>query len=267
MNEQKGDALRPIEIGKSAAVESGLWIKEQFFCKNIQNITKKAKNDFVTYVDVESERKIKKEILAYYPDHEVLGEEEGLAGSGKSYRWIVDPLDGTANFIQKIPHFSISIALLQEQEPIAAVVYNPITEELFTAEKGQGAFLNDEKISVSQVHDLSDSFAATGFPFKSQNLTENYSNTFKHLFQSIKGMRRCGSAALDLAYLAAGRYDFFWEALLMPWDYAAGSLLITESGGKITDFNGNQLNWNSSSVLASNRKLYEPVKNIINRFF
>lgn len=232
-------------------------------------ITKKKKNDLVTHVDKASEALIIKEILKKYPDHKILAEESASQLediSGEKYIWIIDPIDGTTNFSHGLPQYSISIAVMKisskktsknyeylDGEIIVGVVYAPKLGELFYAEKGKGAYLNGKKIKTSGIKTLEDSLLVTGFPptRKEENL-----KYFAKMINKCQAVRRLGSAALDLAYIACGRFDGYWEFGLHPWDIAAGSLLVKEAGGKVTDTNGNLLDLFGKDILATNKKTH-----------
>ena len=199
--------------------------------------TLKARNDWVSIADGESEQVIAASLKERFPDDAVLGEESGL--SGRSARtWIVDPLDGTSNYLQRFPVWSISIGLQAGEDIVAGVVYEPLRDLLFTAERGAGAFRNGRRMHVSEQGTVEGSFLATGFPFRAQQFVDIYTAVFKDVISVSKGVRRAGSAALDLAYTADGIFDGFFELHLAPWDVAAGSLLIAEAGGVVSDFSG-----------------------------
>jgi myo-inositol-1(or 4)-monophosphatase len=200
----------------------------------------KARNDWVSAADRESEAAIFAFISEQRPDDLCLGEESGMSEGTSSRTWIVDPLDGTSNYLQHFPFWSVSIALRREKEMIAGVIYEPLRDLFFTAEKGAGAFRGGERMRVSSHDRVEASFLATGFPFRAQEYVETYVAIFTDVIRVSKGVRRAGSAALDLAYTAAGVFDGFFEMHLSPWDVAAGSLLVTEAGGVVTDFSGGQ---------------------------
>src|SRR3990167_711470 len=198
-------------------------------------VTSKGNKDFVTDVDRLVEEEIIRTIQKSYPDHAILAEESGkLAGS--DYCWIIDPIDGTTNFIHGFPQFSISIALKQKNQLEVGLVYDPLRNELFTAAHGRGAHLNDRRIRVSGVKNLKDALVGTGFPVRNLSSVKSYLKMFEEMLEQSSGLRRAGSAALDLAYVAAGRLDAFWESGLGIWDIAAGALLIQEAGGMICDY-------------------------------
>lgn len=203
-----------------------------------EEINTKQASDFVTRVDKESEDLILTTIRSRYPDHHFLAEETVHDEDAGQYRWIIDPLDGTTNFIHSYPVFSVSIALQHKGEVILGLVYDPLRDELFSAEKGKGSFLNGKRIRTSSNTEMRNSLIATGFPFRQKDVIDEYLLLFKKIFYKVSDIRRAGSAALDFANLACGRCDGFFEIGLSPWDIAAGSILITEAGGTITDFGG-----------------------------
>src|SRR3954454_13697095 len=197
----------------------------------------KARNDWVSAADRESEAAINEFLAQERPDDATLGEETGSSGTSANGRcWIIDPLDGTSNYLQHFPVWSVSIALKQGDEMIAGVVHEPLRDLFFTAERGAGAFRNGNRMRVSDQAGVGASFVATGFPFRAQQFVHTYVEIFEDVIRIAKGVRRAGSAALDLAYTAAGVFDGFFEMHLSPWDVAAGSLLVTEAGGVVTDF-------------------------------
>ena len=201
------------------------------------NIVEKQQLDFVSEVDKLAEAEIIKELRRAYPDHAILAEESGATGKGP-LTWVIDPLDGTHNYLRGIPHFSVSIALLEKGVPIHAVVFDPLRDELYTASKGDGAYINDRRMRVSKRENLGGAMIATGFPFRQrEHLTAQLDMT-RALLGQAEDIRRSGSAALDLAYVAAGRYDGYFEIGLKPWDMAAGVLLVHEAGGRYCDFAG-----------------------------
>ncbi|WP_462157293.1 inositol-1-monophosphatase [Pseudoalteromonas sp. GB56] len=227
-------------------------------CEDLSKVeaTQKGSNDFVTSVDKEAEAVIRETILKAYPNHSIVGEELGQHnGSDADYQWVIDPLDGTTNFIKDIPHFAVSIALKVKGRIEQAVVYDPIRGELFTASRGQGAQLNSKRIRVSNAKDLSGTVLATGFPFKQKHHMDAYLEAFKALFVHTADIRRAGSAALDMAYVAAGRVDGFFEIGLKPWDTAAGQLLVKEAGGLVMDFAGGANFEKSGNIVCGSPKL------------
>ena len=226
--------------------------------------SEKNQNDFVTQVDKLSEEMIIEEIQKAYPTHTIIAEESGKhQKNNDDYCWIIDPLDGTRNFMHGFPQFAISIAIAKKNTIEFGVIYDPIRQELFTATRGQGAYLNNRRMRVSQTKNLAQALIGTGFPFHDKQQVKNYLSTFETIFTSCGDIRRTGSAALDLAYVAAGRLDGFWESDLEIWDIAAGSLMIQEAGGLITDFQGGKKYLDSGCVIAANTKVHpELMQNI-----
>jgi myo-inositol-1(or 4)-monophosphatase len=215
----------------------------------------KEKNDFVTEVDRNAEQLIINTLKQAFPDHSIMAEESGKSGAG-DYQWIIDPLDGTTNFLHGFPQFAVSIALKHKNKLILGVVYDPLRQELFTASAGDGAYLNNRRIRVSKQMGLQGALLGTGFPYKDQQHIDTYLAMFKSLFPDTAGIRRAGSAALDLAYVACGRLDGFWEIGLSAWDMAAGALLIREAGGIITDFSAEENYLEKGHVIAGNPKVF-----------
>lgn len=219
-------------------------------------IESKQRNDFVSEVDKQAEHAIIDILKRAYPDHHFLGEESGDTGSELSeYRWIIDPLDGTTNFLHSLPHYAVSIALEYQGRLELGVIYNPSNQELFTAERGGGAFLNNRRIRVAGLRSLEGALLGTGFPFRADQDVERYLKTFRALHGPLSGIRRAGSAALDLAYVASGRLDGFWEFGLLPWDMAAGILMVREAGGIVIDFSGKEEFMATGNVIAANPKI------------
>jgi myo-inositol-1(or 4)-monophosphatase len=224
----------------------------------------KQASDFVTRVDRDSEQIIIDTIKKKFPHHHFLAEEsfkevETSYETNGSYRWVVDPLDGTTNYIHGYPAFSVSIALQHKGEIILGVILDPLRNELFTAEKGIGGFLNGRPISVSSVRTLKEGLLTTGFPFRRKHLIDAYLQLFKNLFQKVSDIRRAGSAALDLAHLACGRCDGFFEIGLSPWDIAAGSILIREAGGVVSDFGGGADHLSTGNIVAGTPALHKKI--------
>lgn len=211
----------------------------------------KGENDFVTRADHESEAAVAGLIRARHPDHHLLGEEGGVhAGGSGDVQWILDPLDGTTNFLQGLPVFSVSIGCRLGRDLVAAAVYEPLTGDLFTATRGDGAYWNDRPMRTSGRQGLAGAFLATGYPFRAKAALDLYLAVFREVFLEARAVRRCGSAALDLAYTAAGVYDGFFEFRLSPWDVAAGALLIQEAGGALCDLDGGDSFLEQGNLLA-----------------
>ncbi|GAB1037520.1 inositol-1-monophosphatase [Shewanella algae] len=240
-----------LTIAVRAARAAGQTIMRAYTELDRIEVDAKGVNDFVTSVDKEAEAAIIYQIRKSYPDHSIVGEENGEnRGTNQDYLWIVDPLDGTNNFVNGVPHFAVSIAMQYKGKTEVAVVYDPIRDELFSAVRGKGAKLNDFRIRVNNVSDLGASLVATGFPFKARQHTETYMKLFGETFSLCADLRRAGSAALDLAYVAAGRVDAFFELGLKPWDIAAGDLIVREAGGTVTDFSGGHNYLLSGNIVA-----------------
>lgn len=220
-------------------------------------VSRKGPGDFVTAADLRAEQTLFEELLRARPGYGFHGEERGLVeGTDKTHVWIVDPIDGTTNFMHGIPHFASTVALVREGVIVAGVTYNPIANELFWAEKGKGCYLNDKRLRVAARQRLDDCLIATGVPFIGKTGHAQFLKELHQLTQRVAGIRRYGSAALDLAWVAAGRYDGFWERDLKSWDVAAGELMITEAGGKITSIDAEGPSWQSGQVLAANLDLH-----------
>ena len=239
-----------------AALKSGYFIKKSV--GKINTISYKGRDNIVTDIDKRSERIIIDMILASFPDHSILSEEKGRIDSSSVYRWIIDPLDGTTNFAHAFPFFSVSIALEESGKVIMGVVYDPLRDELFFAQSGKGAYLNNKRIRVSGVKKLSASFLATGFSYGITRKDKNILN-FRRLLLKTMAIRRAGSAALDLSYVACGRFDGFWEMDLKPWDSAAGYLIVKEAKGTVTKFDGSEYSIYDRNILASNGKLHHSI--------
>jgi len=231
----------------------------------IKRVDYKGAVNLVTEMDFRSEKIIVSEIRKKYPGHGFLAEEKAQRRTASPFRWIIDPLDGTTNYAHGFPVYCISIALEKEGDIIWGVVYDPSRDELFTAQKGKGARLNGRKIAVSSTARLSRSLLATGFPYDLRESRVNNFDHFRNFACRVHAVRRCGSAALDLCYVAAGRFDGFWEMKLGPWDLAAGSLMVAEAGGRVTDFEGRPLGLDGRRVLASNSRIHREMIKILRR--
>ena len=240
-----------------AARLAGKIIVENLGKLSKEDIHLKQSSDFVTRVDKESEEIIITTIREIFPHHHFLAEESLNQVGTDQYRWIIDPLDGTTNFIHGYPVFSVSIALEYQREIILGVIFDPLRDELFTAEKGRGAFLNKHPIKVSAVRDIEYSMIATGFPFRRKEFIDLYLELFKKVFLKVSDLRRAGSAALDLAYLACGRCEGFFEIGLSPWDIAAGEIMIREAGGIVTDFGGGGDYLSTGNIVAGTPLIHE----------
>lgn len=226
----------------------------------------KARNDWVSRADRESEAAIIEALHARFPDDGILAEEGGRKSDSSGRTWIIDPLDGTSNYLQHFPIWSISIGLQQGDEIIAGVIYEPLRDIIFSAERGAGAFRDGERMRVSGQSSVEGSFLATGFPFRAQSYVAVYCAIFEDVISLAKGVRRAGSAALDLAYTAAGIFDGFFEIHLAPWDIAAGSLMITEAGGLVTDFSGGRRWFQRGNIVGATPALHPELISIIGRY-
>ena len=227
-------------------------------------VRSKRKNDFVTEVDNAAEEAIIGVLRDAYPDHGFLAEESGETESKREYVWVIDPLDGTTNFLHGVPQYCVSIALMQKGIAQQAVVFDPNRNELFTASKGAGAFLNDRRIRVSRTDKVEEALVGTGFPFREFSNVDDYLRMLKNVMAGTAGLRRPGAAALDLAWVGAGRYDAFFEMGLSPWDMAAGALIVREAGGLVADFGGNDRFLESGRVVAANGKIFAAFLKLLN---
>ncbi len=238
-----------LNIAVRAARSAGQVILRHMDRLDTLQVSEKHRNDFVTEVDRLAEQAIIRTIHKAYPGHAIQAEESGRSGEDR-HLWIIDPLDGTTNFVHGFPHFGVSIALQTDGRLEQAVVYDPVREEIFTASRGAGAQLNNKRLRLDPRRKLARALLGTGFPFRAREHLDTYLATFRALFGEVADIRRAGSAALDLAYVAAGRLDGFWELGLKPWDMAAGALLVREAGGLVTDFAGGS-GWSESGNIVA----------------
>ena len=253
-----------INVMARAADKAARSLKRDFGEVSQLQVSQKGPSDFVSNADIKAERTIREELEKARPTFGFLMEESGeTKGSDADSRWIVDPLDGTTNFLHSVPHFAISIALEQKGEIVAGLIYDPIKDETFYAAKGTGAFCNDRRLRVSGRRALNESLLATGIPFKGHGDPEKFGKQLAAAMRETAGVRRFGAAALDLAYVAAGRFDGFWEEGLSPWDIAAGLIIVKEAGGYISDLKGGQTMMETGSVLATNGELHTPIQALI----
>ncbi len=243
-----------VNIAVKAARRAGSIIVRHVGRVNASDISVKGYNDYVTEVDRQAESAIVETIRHAYPGHGILAEESGAHGTG-DHVWVIDPLDGTTNFMHGFPVFSVSIGVKYRDRMEHGVVYDPLRQELFTATRGEGAQLNDRRIRVSRSKGLNQALLGTGFPFREMERLDNYLAVFRELLKSTAGIRRAGSAALDLAYVASGRLDGFWEFGLKEWDMAAGALLILEAGGFVADCDGSDRYLESGNIVAGTEKV------------
>lgn len=249
------------------AARAGARVLEGRFRRPDLGVRTKTKNDLVSLADEESEEAIVQTIAAAFPDHEVLGEERGLESCAASdFQWILDPLDGTTNFVEGLPIYCVSVACRHGDELVAGVVLEPPRQNLFAAAKGEGATWNGEPMRVSPKQGLVDSFLATGFPFKAHPALDLYLDVFRNVFLEVRAIRRCGAAALDLAYTAAGIFDGFYEFRLAPWDVAAGTVLIREAGGVVSDLDGGDDHLERGNIVAGGEALHGALLELIRRY-
>ncbi len=228
-------------------------------------VSRKGPGDFVSNADKKAENSIYKDLKKARPTYGFIMEEGGEIPGEEDYTWIVDPLDGTTNFLHAIPHFAISIGLQKGSEMIAGVIYDPIKDELFYAEKGGGAFLNERRLRVSARQSLNDALLGTGIPFASHTLTDRvkFQDSLERVMPHVAGVRRMGAAALDMAYVAAGRYEGYWELGINSWDIAAGIVLIQEAGGYVCDLMGGEDPFGTRSILVTNQAMNQPLKDLL----
>jgi myo-inositol-1(or 4)-monophosphatase len=253
-----------INVMANAALKAARGLLRDFGEVEQLQVSVKGPGEFVSTADLRAERTLKAELGRARPGYGQLFEESGAAeGSDPHHRWIVDPLDGTTNFLHGIPHFAISIALERDGEVVAGVVYEPTRDEMFWAEKGAGAYLNDRRLRVSGRRRMDEALIATGIPFRGRGDHPTYLATLARVMAATSGVRRLGAAALDLAYVAAGRFDGYWEFGLFPWDIAAGLLLVREAGGFVSDLAGGQTMLTSGDILAASAALHLPLAGLL----
>ena len=249
----------------NAARKAARGLRRDFGEIEALQVSKKGAADFVTAADTRAEQAIFEELSKARPKYGFVMEERGeVEGADNSNRWVVDPLDGTTNFLHGLPQYAISIALERDRQPYAGVVYNPATDELFWAEKGEGAFMNDRRLRVSKRGDLESALFATGLPFKGRPGRDLSLKETDRVLSETAGVRRYGAAALDLAYVAAGRFDAYWERGLNNWDVAAGVVLVREAGGVVSEIEGGPRPALAGSILAANAEIYEKAKALLN---
>lgn len=256
-----------LTIAIEAAKEAGKFLK--YNVGRVRHVERKEgeERNLVSEIDRGSEERIISIIRRHYPNHAILAEESGASTSASDYTWVIDPLDGTTNFLHGVPIFCVTIAIEYKGEIVAGVVYDPNLDELFTAEKGSGAYLNGKRLSVSTTSRLIESLLVTGFPYDIAENPQNAIGHFVNFLVEARGIRRLGSAALDLSYVAAGRFDGFWEVNLNPWDMAAGMLFVREAGGRVSDFAGEESTIYKKQVLASNGRIHEAMLAVLRKGF
>jgi len=239
----------------AAAYQAGQILMSHF--GRLKHIQKKGMIDLLTEADLASEKAIKQIIQKQFPDHGIIAEESGISKSETPYQWIIDPLDGTTNYAHQIPIFAVSIAFVIDQKPVVGVVFNPVAQDLFVAVKDKGATYNNHPMSVTDTKKLSDSVLVTGFPYNLCEIIDPLMTRFSSCLQASQAVRRLGAAALDLCYVASGRFDAFWEQNLKPWDTAAGMLIAQEAGALITNFSNKPFHYNMSEIVASNGHIHQ----------
>jgi len=247
-------------VAKEAALEAGRILKEHL--DTDFKVYKKGIVNLVTEVDLKAEKAILDRIYSNFPDHQILSEEKGAVAGDAGYCWVIDPLDGTTNYTHRYPIFCVSIALEHEGKTILGIVYNPISGEMFTAERGKRAFLNGERIQVSSAGSLIESLLCTGFSYERDKVRANL-DLFNKACMTAQAVRRDGSAALDLCYVACGRFDGFWELTLHPWDVAAGKLILEEAGGFLTDIRGVFCTHYEPAIIASNGRIHSAIVDLV----
>ena len=252
-------------IAVRAARAAGKVLIQYFDRIESLNVTEKSRNDFVSEVDRAAEMEIIQVLRNAYPDHAILAEETG-SHDGNDYQWIIDPLDGTTNYLHGFPQFAVSIACTYKGELQSGVVYDPLQDEMFTADKGYGAYCNDRRIRVAGRKGLEGALIGTGFPYSDLTHLDTYTEMFKAMVKDTAGIRRPGSAALDFAYVAAGRVDGFWELGLSVWDFAAGALLVREAGGTVSDISGGSRQMETGNVVAGNLKVHADMLKVLRPF-
>ncbi len=247
-----------MEVAREAILSAGSLLRETFGRELSGTVLEKDRNDFVTETDTQSEKMIIETLTRSFPGIGILAEESDQRPLGDEF-WIIDPLDGTTNFIHGYPSIGVSIALFRDGGVVMGLVYDPLREELFEAVKGEGAFCNGEPIHVSGVKEIGESLLGTGFPFRIHSHLDAYFDIFRALFTRCRGVRRAGAAVLDLSHTAAGRLDGFWELYLKPWDMAAGSLIVTEAGGVVSDFFGRPDFLSAGHIVAASPEVYSVI--------
>lgn len=254
-----------LDVAIRAAREAGQYLKEHVGRARAVETKKGEERNLVSEIDKGSEARIISLIKSRFPGHDVLAEESGGASTSGTYRWIIDPLDGTTNFLHGVPIFCVSIGVEHNGEIVAGVVYDPNLDELYTAERGSGAFLNGQRLTVSSTSEMIRSLLVTGFPYDIARNPQHAVEHFNNFLMAARGIRRLGSAALDLCYVAAGRFDGFWEVHLQPWDMAAGKLLVEEAGGRTTDFTGAPARIHGKQIVASNGEIHGAMLEVLGR--
>ena len=257
------DTSGALNVAVNAALDAGKLIAQNIAKLDRVKVTQKSRHELVSEVDVLAETLIVEALESAYPDFNIIGEESGDSGRDSEYSWVIDPLDGTHNFLHGHPHCAVSIALNFQDEPVVGVIYDPFRNELFTARKGAGAQLDNRRIRVSQVTRLNEALLCTSQPYHDPQDTKPWLKSFAAVLPRAQSIHRVGASVLDLAYVAAGRYDGFWEFGLRPWDIAAGSLLVKEAGGLVTDMQGGQNYVATGNLVAGNPRIHEKLSQLV----
>jgi myo-inositol-1(or 4)-monophosphatase len=261
------DEIKKFRQVLTEAVDESAEILKRSFNTQFKIGRKKDYSDLVTEIDKKSEARIIEIIHKHYPDHNVLSEECGDLNKESDYVWIADPIDGTVNYAHSVPIFCVSLALEIKGEVRLGMVYNPVSGERFYAEKGKGAYLQDRKVKVSEIKELKDSLLVTGFPYGARDNRDHCIDHFNNFIRAGLPIRRLGSAALDMCYIACGRFDGFWEVSLNPWDVAAGYLMVNEAGGKVSSFKGEKYSIYNKQLLATNGRIHDEMIEILQRAY
>jgi len=249
------DLNKIYQVALCAAYHSGQILSQYY--GQLKHVEKKGAIDLVTEADLASEKAVKKIIQDQYPEHGIIAEESGIQTTQTPYEWIIDPLDGTTNYAHQIPVFAVSIAFVVDKRPVVGIVFNPVSQDLFTAIKGQGAYYNRQSIRVSQAEKLSESVLVTGFPYNLNEIIESLMIRFSNCLQAAQAVRRLGAAALDLCFVASGKFEGFWEQNLKPWDTAAGMLIAQEAGAHITNFSNEAYHYEMPEIVATNGFIHQ----------
>ena len=253
-----------LQFALEVAKEAGDILMQHF--GNISSYKKKSSAiDLVTIADTQSEAFIINKIKSQFPDHDIITEESDIKQKGSNYRWVIDPLDGTTNFVHNLPIFAVSIGLQFKKETIVAVVYNPAANKCFWADKNGGSFLNNDPINIISSKTLSESLLVTGFPYEKDERWDKGFILFKELYGMTQGVRRLGAAALDFCFIAMGRFEGFWEFGLQPWDICAGALIVEEAGGKVSDWDGSPMPFSGHRILATNGYIHDEMLEILRK--
>jgi myo-inositol-1(or 4)-monophosphatase len=261
------DLNKYVEVATEAAQEAAQYIRSEYGRLQRKDIREKSKNDYVTFVDHESEKRIIEILRQHFPAHQIIGEESGFSEQQSDYAWVIDPLDGTKNFIARIPVFAVSIGLVYQGVPVAGCIIDVMLDDLYTAARGLGAFRNGLPIRVADKTDLQDTFFATGFPHRDKQQIPYFTKALEALLKMSSGARRGGAAAIDMCGVAQGTYDYYFEKGIQAWDIAAGMVIVEEAGGRVSSFNNAEKPLFERSVIASNKIIHQQLLDIIPPFY